>query len=68
MLMGVWFAATLPGEILAGFLGGLWSGIEKPKFFVIIGSIAAVTGLMLWFQRSALPPAPLGSRSAADKN
>jgi POT family proton-dependent oligopeptide transporter len=69
MLMGVWFAATLPGEILAGFLGGLWSGMEKPKFFVIIGSIAAVTGLMLWFQRSALPPAlPLGSRSAADKN
>jgi proton-dependent oligopeptide transporter, POT family len=54
MLMGVWFAATLPGEILAGFLSGLWSGIEKPKFFLMIGSIAAVTSLLLWLQRSAI--------------
>jgi hypothetical protein len=24
MIMGVWFAATLPGDILAGWLGGFW--------------------------------------------
>jgi POT family proton-dependent oligopeptide transporter len=54
MLMGVWFAATLPGEIIGGFLSGLWGGMEKPKFFLMIGSIAAVTSLILWLQRSAI--------------
>jgi proton-dependent oligopeptide transporter, POT family len=61
MLMGVWFAATLPGEILGGFLSGLWSGIEKPKFFLIIGSIAALTSFMLWLQRSTIVSSRRGS-------
>ena len=61
MLMGVWFAATLPGDILAGFLGGLWSGMEKAKFFLMIGSIAAIASLMLWLQRLVLPGLPLKS-------
>jgi proton-dependent oligopeptide transporter, POT family len=61
MLMGVWFAATLPGEIFGGFLSGLWSGIEKPKFFLIIGSIAALTSFMLWLQRSTIVSSRRGS-------
>jgi POT family proton-dependent oligopeptide transporter len=61
MLMGVWFAATLPGEIFGGFLSGLWSGIEKPKFFLIIGSIAALTSFMLWLQRSTIVSTRRGS-------
>ena len=41
-MMGVWFATTLPGDILAGFLGGFWSGMAKPSFFVMIALVAAL--------------------------
>ena len=34
MIMGVWFAATLPGDILAGWLGGFWMTIAKADFFL----------------------------------
>ena len=33
MMMGVWFAATLPADILAGFLGGFWSTHGEAEFF-----------------------------------
>jgi proton-dependent oligopeptide transporter, POT family len=42
LMMGVWFATTLPGDILAGFLGGFWSGMAKPSFFVMIALVAAL--------------------------
>ena len=42
VMMGVWFATTLPGDILAGFLGGFWSGMAKPSFFVMIALVAAL--------------------------
>jgi len=61
MLMGVWFAATLPGEILGGFLSAMWGGMEKPKFFLMIGSIAAFTSFMLWLQRSTIVSSRRGS-------
>ncbi len=32
MMMGVWFAATLPADILAGFLGGFWSTHGEAEF------------------------------------
>ena len=41
MMMGVWFATTFPGDILAGWLGGFWSSMGKPQFFLMIASIAA---------------------------
>ena len=44
MIMGVWFAATLPGDILAGWLGGFWMTIAKTNFFLLIGGIAALAG------------------------
>jgi proton-dependent oligopeptide transporter, POT family len=42
VMMGVWFATTLPGDILAGFLGGFWSGMAKPSFFVMVALVAAL--------------------------
>ena len=48
MMMGFWFAATLPGDILAGFLGGFWSTMAKPDFFVMIASIAALGSAAIW--------------------
>jgi proton-dependent oligopeptide transporter, POT family len=48
MMMGVWFATTLPGDILAGFLGGYWSSMAKPKFFLMIALVALLAGLVIW--------------------
>jgi POT family proton-dependent oligopeptide transporter len=42
VMMGVWFATTLPGDILAGFLGGFWSGMSKTSFFLMIALVAAL--------------------------
>jgi proton-dependent oligopeptide transporter, POT family len=53
MMMGVWFATTLPADILAGFLGGFWSTLAKPSFFLLIAAIAAVAGVGLYTFRGA---------------
>src|SRR5262249_10404360 len=39
LMMGIWFAATLPADVLGGFLGGFWSRMPKAEFFVMIGAI-----------------------------
>ena len=61
LMMGIWFAATLPGDILAGFLGGFWSGMAKANFFLMIALIAALASVALAaasriVQRSAVGP------------
>ncbi len=48
IMMGVWFATTLPADILAGFLGGYWSRMGKDSFFLMIALIAALAGVTLW--------------------
>jgi len=60
-MMGIWFAATLPGDILAGFLGGFWSSMAKANFFLMIALIAALASVALAaasriVQRSAVGP------------
>jgi POT family proton-dependent oligopeptide transporter len=45
MFMGLWFAATLPADIFAGFLGGFWSAMPKPGFFIMIACIAALASV-----------------------
>ena len=54
MMMGVWFATTFPGDILAGWLGGFWSSMGKPQFFLMIASIAAFAGAAIWAASLAL--------------
>ena len=52
MMMGIWFATTLPADILAGFLGGFWSRMAKPDFFLMIAVIPALAGAAMWaFQK-----------------
>ncbi len=59
MMMGVWFAATLPGDILSGYLGGFWSGMAKGRFFLMIASIAALAAAALWAaSRACTLPSP----------
>ncbi len=57
MMMGVWFATTLPADILAGYLGGFWSSMAKDHFFLMIASIAALASVAIWmFQKSVMRP------------
>jgi len=62
MMMGVWFATTLPADILAGFLGGFWSRMPKADFFLTIAAVAGFASLAIWvYERrviALLPPAP----------
>jgi POT family proton-dependent oligopeptide transporter len=48
MTMGIWFATTLPGDILAGYLGGFWSSMAKSGFFVMIALVAALASAGVW--------------------
>jgi POT family proton-dependent oligopeptide transporter len=47
MLMGFWFAATLPADIVGGFLGGFWSTMARPHFFLMMALIAGCASLAL---------------------
>jgi proton-dependent oligopeptide transporter, POT family len=48
IIMGIWFATTLPADVLAGYLGGFWSSMAKANFFLIIALIAALGSIALW--------------------
>ncbi len=47
MMMGVWLATNFIGGFLAGYIGSFWSRMEKPEFFLMVGAIAALAGLMI---------------------
>jgi POT family proton-dependent oligopeptide transporter len=45
MMMGLWLANIFLGGLLAGYLGSLWSAMEKSDFFLMLAVIAALAGL-----------------------
>jgi POT family proton-dependent oligopeptide transporter len=47
MMMGVWLAANIIGNFLAGFIGTFWSSMSKPGFFLMLSLIAAASGLFI---------------------
>lgn len=52
MLMGLWLATSFAGNLLAGWLGSLWAGMDKAMFFLMIAGIAlAAGGVILAFDR-----------------
>jgi len=51
MMMGVWLATSFVGGFLAGWLGGFWSRIGKPEFFLLIAAIGAVAGAAIFGSR-----------------
>jgi len=63
IMMGVWFATTLPADILAGFLGGYWSRMGKDSFFLMIALIAALAGVTLWGMSYVVQRLGVSSRS-----
>src|SRR5581483_7227696 len=47
MMMGIWLATSFTGGFLAGFLGSLWSSMDKGWFFLMIATIAGLAGLAI---------------------
>jgi POT family proton-dependent oligopeptide transporter len=54
MMMGVWLATSFVGGFLAGWLGSFWSRMDKPEFFLMIASIAAIAGTAIVASRRLL--------------
>jgi POT family proton-dependent oligopeptide transporter len=47
MLMGFWLAAVFAGNFIAGWLGSLWSGMDKVMFFLMIAGLATFAGAVI---------------------
>jgi POT family proton-dependent oligopeptide transporter len=56
LLMGLWLATSFTGNFLAGWLGSLWSGMEKANFFLIVAAIAGAAGLAIALVARPLKP------------
>ncbi|HXP95415.1 MAG TPA: oligopeptide:H+ symporter, partial [Telmatospirillum sp.] len=56
MMMGLWFANIFIGNILAGWLGSLWSDMAKADFFLMIAAISAAAGVVIWLFNKPLSP------------
>ena len=47
LMMGLWLATSFTGNFLAGWLGSLWSVMEKPVFFLMLAAIAALAAAII---------------------
>jgi proton-dependent oligopeptide transporter, POT family len=47
MLMGLWLATSFVGNLIAGWLGSFWAGMDKTMFFLMIASIAFIAGAVI---------------------
>jgi POT family proton-dependent oligopeptide transporter len=47
LMMGMWLATSFFGNFFAGWLGSLWSGMDKANFFLMIAAVAAAAGLAI---------------------
>jgi POT family proton-dependent oligopeptide transporter len=45
--IAIWFFAGFAGNLLAGWLGTLWSDLPTPMFFAVIAAVAGVSALLL---------------------
>jgi proton-dependent oligopeptide transporter, POT family len=46
--IATWFFAGFFGNLLAGFLGTLWSRMSHGAFFILIGAVAGLSALLLY--------------------
>ncbi len=51
LTMGVWFLTIFLGNLLSGWIGGLWSTLSPASFFALIGLMPAFGGLMILISR-----------------
>jgi len=48
LTMGLWLAAPFAGRLVSGWLGGIWSGLDRAYFFVLCAAMAALAGLLIF--------------------
>lgn len=51
LTMGLWFLTIFFGNLLSGWIGGLWSFLSPASFFALISLIAALGGLTIMIAR-----------------
>lgn len=57
LMMAVNFVPNfLGGGFLQGYLGTYWTTMSKPAFFVMIGAVSAVAGVIMWAMERPLRP------------
>ena len=56
MMMGAWFVSNFIGNTLAGYMGGFWDQMSKPKFFLLIAALGAASVVITWLLRFPLKP------------
>ncbi|MHB8270274.1 peptide MFS transporter [Bradyrhizobium sp.] len=52
--MALWFATSFTGNLLAGWLGGLWSNLSADIFFLLMAAIAGLAGGLILILRPTL--------------
>ena len=45
--IAIWFFAGFAGNLLAGWLGTLWSDLSTPTFFAVIAAVAGIAAVLL---------------------
>lgn len=53
-LMGFWFASIFFGNLIGGWIGGLWSSLPSDRFFLLVAALAAVAGAIVEAARRPL--------------
>lgn len=54
LLMGVWLATSMTGNLLAGVLGSLWERMDRTAFFLMIAALAAAAAVIIAAARRPL--------------
>ena len=54
LVMGIWLTTNFTGNVFAGWLGSLWSGLTPPDFFLLVAGVAAAGGGLLVLARKQL--------------
>lgn len=53
-VMGAWFTSMFAGNVLAGWIGGWWSSLPAPSFFLSIAGLGVVAALIVEAVREPL--------------
>ncbi len=48
LMMGAWLGTSFTGNLIAGWLGSLWSHMDKQTFFLLIAAIAGIAAGAIW--------------------
>ena len=48
LMMAVFLATSFPGNLLAGYIGSYWDGMDKVRFFLMIAAIIGATAPIIW--------------------